>query len=380
MPPTFLVAPDSFKGSLTASDAASIITRAIRSVVSGAKIIQIPIADGGEGTVETLVSTSLGYFIESEVMNAYGGRDIVPWGILGGSQTAVLEIASCAGLPNTPIKKRDPKFTTTYGLGELIKEAIKEHCSEILIGLGGSATNDGGAGMAQALGLRLLDRHGKEIERGGAALIHLHSIDYSKKDSRLNKKRFTGMCDVDISLLGPNGATMMFAKQKGASDEDLNLLEDALANYTEVIRRDSGIDVASIPGSGAAGGLGAGLLAFLNADLRTGIDFILDRVEFDKHCALSDFIITGEGKIDDQSKHGKALSGITARAKRFKRPVIAFAGIVDEQDTKLKKALHVDAMYCITPENQSENEAIQNAARNLEARVKEIIRSIVASI
>ncbi len=377
MPRTFLVAPDSFKGSLSAGDAAMIITRAIRAALPDAVVRQIPIADGGEGSVETLVASSLGYYVEAEVTGAAGEREIVPWGIIGGTQTAILEIASCAGAATLPLRKRDPRTATTYGLGELILEAIREGCTEILVGLGGSMTNDGGAGMAQALGIRLLDKKGRDLERGGAPLARLHAIDLSGKHPSLLFKKFVGVCDVDNPLLGNLGATRVFAKQKGASDEDLSLLEDALARFAEVIRRDLGLDVAAMPHGGAAGGAGAGLAAFLGADLCSGIEFILDRVGFDALCAGADAVITGEGKIDEQTTRGKAVMGVTARAARNRVPVFAFAGLCNERDRKLARALGLERMYAVTPADATEEEAMENAARNLEARVRSAIPGIL---
>lgn len=342
-------------------------------MLPNAMVIQIPIADGGEGTVDTLVTASLGYFMENEVMNGYGEHDIVPWGTIGGTQTAVMEIAAIAGLPGTPLKKRDPKMTTTYGLGELIQIAIEENCTEFLIGLGGSATNDGGAGMAQALGFQLLDKKGKEIPRGGAALLQLYSIDISKRDMRIFFKQFVGICDVDIPVIGESGTTNIFARQKGASEEDCALLEDALGNFCEVVARDLGTDIRSVAGGGASGGLGAGMAAFLNAELKRGIDFVLDRVAFDEKISGADLIITGEGKIDSQTKHGKAISGIAKRALAKKKPVIAFAGIVDEADKKLLKSLGLTSVHCITSEEETEQEAIANAASNLDRKVRSVM-------
>jgi len=357
-----------------------IITRAVRAVVRDAKVHQIPIADGGEGSVETLVSSSLGYYLEAEVTNAVGEREIVPWGMIGSSRTAIVEISSCAGPASVPVRKRDPKITTSYGLGELILEAIREGCTEILVGLGGSATNDGGAGMAQALGVRLLDKDGRDLARGGAALLDLHAIDLSKKNPVLLFNKYVGICDVDNPLLGPLGATHMFAAQKGASDADLPLLEDALARYAEVIKAELGADVASITHGGAAGGAGAGLAAFLGAELCSGIEYILDRVGFDEVCAEADAVITGEGRIDEQTKQGKAVMGVTTRAARNNRPVYAFAGICDERDKKLAKALRLERMYCVTPEDATEEEALENAARNLENRVRAAIPAILRSL
>lgn len=324
-----IVAPDSFKGTLSAPEAAEAMAAGIRSVMPAADIDLIPVADGGEGTTEVLVKATGGRLREHEVLGPLGNPVRATWGILGDGRTAVVETASASGWRLVPADRRNPGFTTTYGTGELILAALDAGVKRIIVGLGGSGTNDGGAGMAEALGARLLDGQGRQLARGGEALLGLKRIDLTALDRRLSAVEIIGACDVANPLLGPEGASLVYGPQKGATPDQARVLDEALGILSAVLRHQTGLDVSAIRGGGAAGGLGAGLAAFLNARLTRGIDLVLDAVGFDERIAGADAIVTGEGSLDRQWKYGKALQGVLERASRAGIPVYAIAGIIE---------------------------------------------------
>jgi glycerate kinase len=324
---TILISPDSFKGSLTAQDAAAAIERGVREVLPDSVVIQHPISDGGEGLVNILTTAYQGTIATTEVQGPLPGQRVkARWGLSQDRSTAIIEMAEAAGLGLVPADKRDPKITTTYGIGQLIRAALDEGASSLVIGIGGSATNDGGAGMAEALGVRFLDQNGIALARGGAALAKLSRIDVQRKDPRLSAIEAIVASDVQNTLCGEEGASLVFGPQKGATAADVKILDSALLHYGEVIRSALGIDVLRVPGSGAAGGLGAGLVAFCGAKLQRGIDVVLGATKFDEHLRSVDLVITGEGRIDEQVRFGKALSGVIERAKRAGVPVLAIVG------------------------------------------------------
>jgi glycerate kinase len=321
-----VIAPQSLKGSLTAAEAGQAIARGVRSVYPTAEITLVPIADGGEGTVQALVDATGGTLIQREVTGPLGEAVMAFFGLLGDGQTAALEMAACAGLPLVPPEQRNPLITTTYGVGELILAALEQHCTRLLIGIGGSATNDGGAGMAQALGVQLLTVKGNEIARGGAALSTLaHIIPYTL-DERLQGCKVEVACDVTNPLCGPIGASAVYGPQKGATAEMVVELDAALAQYAQVIEQDLHRSVKDIPGAGAAGGMGAGLIAFLDAHLRPGAQMVLEAVQLEEHLRSADLVITAEGQIDEQTAYGKSVGAVANLAKRYQIPVLALAG------------------------------------------------------
>ncbi|MBV9616411.1 MAG: glycerate kinase, partial [Ktedonobacteraceae bacterium] len=271
-----VIAPQSLKGSLTAAEAGRAIAYGVQSIYPDAEISIVPIADGGEGTVQALVDATGGTLVQHEVTGPLGEPVTASFGLLGNGQTAAIEMASCAGLPLVPPERRDPRITTTYGVGELIAAALEQSCTHLLIGIGGSATNDGGAGMAQALGAHLMTAEGNEIARGGAALSTLAHIDPSILDERLRACKVEVACDVTNPLCGPMGASAIYGPQKGATPQMVAELDAALAQYAHIIEQDLHRIVKDIPGAGAAGGLGAGLIAFLNAELRPGAQIVLE--------------------------------------------------------------------------------------------------------
>ncbi len=320
-----LVASDSFKGSLTSQQVGTSVMEGIRRVIPEAQVKVLPIADGGEGTVQALVAATGGKLVTVQVTGPLGDPVQARFGLLPDG-TAVLEMAEASGLTLVPEGLRDPTRTTTYGTGELMLKALDMGAARMVIGIGGSATNDGGAGMAQALGVSLKDAQGRELPFGGGALGNLAVIDLSGLDPRVKGVPITVACDVKNPLYGPNGASHIYGPQKGATPEMIRLLDDNLRHLAGIIRDQLGLDVQDIPGAGAAGGLGAGLIAFAGAQLRSGVETVLDTIGFDDHLMGVDLVITGEGRLDHQSVFGKVPVGVAARASRLGIPVIAMVG------------------------------------------------------
>ena len=368
-----VVAPDSFKECLTASEAAEAIAEGIRRVADDVEVVCVPMADGGEGTVEALVHATGGRFIERDVTAPLGDRTRARFGISGDGRTAVIEMASASGLPLVPPEKRNPLVTTTYGTGELIAAALDEGVEKILVGIGGSATVDGGAGMAAALGVKLSDAGGREIPRGGGGLAKLDRIDVSGLDARVKSVTVEVASDVDNPLTGETGAAHVYGPQKGATPEQVELLDEALARLAAVIRRDLHLDVASLPGSGAAGGLGAGLVAFLGAKLRLGVDMVVDAVGLAEKMKGADLVITGEGRMDRQSAFGKTPIGVAQTAKKLDIPVVAVVGAIGEgAEAVLNHG--IDAFFSIHSGPMTLDEALRNAPQLLSQTAAHVMR------
>ncbi|WP_020560728.1 glycerate kinase [Thiofilum flexile] len=359
-----VIAPDSFKESLSALGVAEALAAGLRLALPNAELILAPVADGGEGTTEALVRATQGQLVTETVTDPLGHRLTTQWGILGNGKTAVIETAAAAGLHVVPVALRNPLLTTTYGMGQLIKAALDKGLRHFIIGLGGSATNDGGAGLLQALGLQLLDEQGHELARGGAALAQLQTINTQYFDSRIAQCQFEVACDVTNPLTGTTGASAIFGPQKGATAEQVQLLDQALAQWGAVIKHVTGKTVSTLAGAGAAGGLGAGLLGFCPATLKPGIDLILDAMQFDALVKDADLVITGEGRLDYQTAYGKTPLGVAQRAKRYGIPVIAVAGALSTDAIELNK-LGIDAAFSITPRPMSLSEALPETAHNL---------------
>lgn len=321
-----IVAPDSFKGSMSAVDVANAMEKGILSVFTDAQVIKLPIADGGEGTTETLVSATGGHFMKTEVMGPLGNAVEAVWGILGDGKTAVLEMAAASGLTLITKEERNPQITTTYGTGQLIKAALDQGIRKLIIGIGGSATNDGGSGMARALGVKFLDSEGQELPHGGAALGRLAKIDISQIDKRLDETTILVASDVDNPLCGPKGASAVYGPQKGATPIMVEELDQALKNYALLAEQTVAKDVLVRPGAGAAGGLGAGLMLFTPAQLRPGVQLVLEVTGFEEKVKLADFVITGEGRTDFQTAHGKAPVGVAQAAQKYNVPTLCISG------------------------------------------------------
>jgi glycerate kinase len=326
-----VIAPQALKGSLTAAETGHAIAQGTRHVYPEANIDIIPIADGGEGTVQALVDATEGKLITREVTGPLGEPVQAFFGLLGDGHTAVLEMASSSGLPLVPPERRNPRITTTYGVGELIRAALDADCRRFIIGIGGSATNDGGAGMAQALGATLTTAQGGIIARGGAALSTLAHISTDTMDKRLRECTFQVASDVTNPLCGPTGASAVYGPQKGATPEMVQELDAALAHYARIIEQDLHLSVSQLPGAGAAGGLGAGLIAFLGATLKPGAQIVLEAVHLEESMQNADLVITAEGRLDEQTAYGKSVGAVAALAKRYHLPVLAFAGGLGEQ-------------------------------------------------
>lgn len=324
-----LIAPDSFKGTNSSIRVIGRIEAGIKKVVPDAEFVRIPIADGGEGTVEALVIGAGGEYHTARVTGPMGEEVEAAYGILS-SGVAVIEMAASSGLPLVPADRKNPLVATTYGVGQLIKAALDKGCKHLILGLGGSATNDGGAGMAQALGISFRDREGRELGFGGGPLAGLAVVDMSGADPRLKEIEITIASDVSSPLCGPKGASHVFGPQKGADEAMVLRLDKNLAHLAETVKAQHGLDFAESPGAGAAGGLGYGLLAFCGARIKPGIETVMDAVEIDRQMEGCDLVITGEGKIDGQSVFGKVPVGVAGRAKKYGLPVLAIVGDMGE--------------------------------------------------
>jgi glycerate kinase len=321
-----VVAPNAFKGSLTASQAAAAMARGVREVFPDAEVFEVPVADGGDGTVDALVSAHRGTYLTAAVEGPLGDPVKATYGLIDGGLTGVVELSSASGLTLIPNDRLNPRKASTYGFGELLTAVRIAGASKVIAGIGGSATNDGGAGMAQALGYRLLDGAGAELRRGGAALARLERIDGSGFDPGWRSVNVVVACDVTNPLTGPQGASAVYGPQKGADEGTVRELDAALANFAAVIERDLGKKVADVPGAGAAGGAGAGLLAFLDASLVPGAPLIVTASGFDQKLEGADLVITGEGRVDSQTAYGKAPGEVAKRAQGARIPVLLIAG------------------------------------------------------
>jgi glycerate kinase len=359
--PRVVIAPQSFKGSADAVAVASAIARGVRRVWPRADCVELPLADGGEGTALALVRATGGEMRSARVHDPLGREIDAQWGVLGDRATAVLEMAAASGLPLLGEDERDPRITSTHGTGELILAAAASGAQRIVIGIGGSATNDGGAGMARAFGYRFFDESGAELSEGGGALVHLARIE-GQTDPRLIRPAIDVACDVRNPLLGPEGATAVYGPQKGATPEIQRELEAALTRYADVVEAFVGRDVRSVPGAGAAGGLGAGLIAFLDARLVSGSALVLDAVGFEKRLVGADLVITGEGRIDGQSVYGKLTHAVTVAAKRRGVAVVAVAGVIGPGHEAMREA-GIEAIETLAGSSDADREAAMRDPR-----------------
>ena len=341
-----VIAPDSFKESLTALEVANAIETGFKRIFPNAEYVKLPMADGGEGTVQSLVDATQGRLIEAEVTAPLGKQVKSFFGLSGDGKTAIIEMAAASGLHLVPMDKRDPCQTTSFGTGELIKQALDLGVQHIILGIGGSATNDGGAGMLQALGLRLLDKNGQSIGFGGAALSNLAEIQLADLDPRLQHVQIEVACDVNNPLCGERGASAIFGPQKGATPEMVKELDAALAHFAEIAERDCGKQIKEQPGAGAAGGMGGGLLLLPNVQLKAGVQIVLDNLKLAEQVKEADLVITGEGRMDAQSILGKTPIGVARMAKQFNKPVIAIVGCLRE-DYDVVYEHGIDAVFPI---------------------------------
>lgn len=368
-----VIAPDSFKGSLTSAEVAEAMAKGVKRVLPQADMTLLPLSDGGEGLVDSLVVASGGRLAEFDVTGPHGTPVTAKMGLMGDGQTAVIEMAQASGLILVPENKRNPLVTTTFGTGELIKKALELGCSHLIIGIGGSATNDGGMGMAQALGFRFFDEQGQPLGQGGGELARLARIDASGRDPRLDDVTIEVACDVNNPLTGPQGAAHIYGPQKGATSEMVEFLDAALSNYDQILQQDLGQDVGKVPGAGAAGGLGAGLMALLGGLLVSGIELVLDVLDFDKKVKGACLVLTGEGKFDAQSAFGKVPMGVAHRARKLGVPVVVIAGSV-LPSAEILHGEGVTAYFSILNQPMSLNEAMDHGAELVENQVAEVMR------
>ncbi|TKK19230.1 glycerate kinase [Enterobacter cancerogenus] len=366
-----VIAPDSYKESLSALEVATAIENGFRDIFPTAEYVKLPVADGGEGTVEAMVAATGGRIVPVDVTGPLGERVDGFYGLSGDEQSAFIEMAAASGLERVAPSKRNPLITTSWGTGELIRHALDAGVKHIIIGIGGSATNDGGAGMVQALGAKLLDAHGQPVGQGGGELANLVRIDVSELDRRLADCRIEVACDVTNPLTGEEGASAIFGPQKGATPEMIVTLDNALEHYAQVIARDLDIDVLHLAGGGAAGGMGAALYAFCGAQLRQGIEIVTDALHLDEQVADADLVITGEGRIDSQTIHGKVPVGVARVAKRYNKPVIGIAGSLTA-DVGVVHDHGIDAVFSVIFTICSLEDALENASENVRMAARNI--------
>ncbi|UQY43434.1 glycerate kinase [Erwinia sp. PK3-005] len=370
-----VIAPDSYKESLSALQVASEIENGFRAIFPDAEYVKLPVADGGEGTVEAMVAATQGKIVRLRVTGPLGEPVEAFYGLSGDESCAFIEMAAASGLELVPPARRDPLVTTSWGTGELIANALDRGVQHFIIGIGGSATNDGGAGMVQALGARLLNAQDEQIGYGGGALPQLARIDISQLDPRLRQCRFEVACDVTNPLTGDEGASAIFGPQKGATPALVTQLDNALAHYAKIIQRDLDIDVLHIPGGGAAGGMGAALHAFCQAELRRGIEIVTEALGLDALVKDATLVITGEGRIDSQTVHGKVPIGVAKVAKRYNKPVIGIAGSLTA-DVGVVHQHGLDAVYSVIYSICTLEEALDNAAQNVRMTARNIAATL----
>ncbi len=375
-----LVCPASFKGTLSANQAAEAMAEGARDALPKGRVILLPLSDGGEGLVQVLGSALNAKLVHTKVQGPLAGQQVdAVWALTPDRKTAVIEMASAAGLPLVPTAKRDPGLTTTRGVGELILTALDERVSRIILGLGGSATNDGGAGMASALGYRFLDAGGSPLPDGGSALTHLDRIDASGKDPRIDRTVVVAACDVTNPLTGPDGAAMVYGAQKGGARELLAALDEAMVRLAGIVKRDCGLDVTSVPGAGAAGGMGGGVIAFLHGTLSKGIEVVLDAVHFEDRLHGADLVLTGEGRLDDQTRRGKVIAGVLSRTSPRGTPVIAIAGTSSFEGRIQNVFPGLTEIATLVRSGVSVERAMKEASILLRERTAEVLRTHLCS-
>lgn len=368
----FILVPDSFKGTLSAIEVCNIMKSSIKNLYKDANIISVPVADGGEGTVDAFLYALGGEKKSVWVSDAFNEQKILAHYAMLKDDIAVIEMATCAGLPL--VKNRlEPDKTTTFGVGELIIDAINSGAKKIILGLGGSATNDGGCGMAAALGVKFKDEQNQEFIPTGGTLSQIYKIDMNNIYSKIKDVEFISMCDVDNPLCGRLGASAVFAPQKGADEDMVKSLDEGLAHLAKIIKRDLHIEVKDIKGAGAAGGLGAGSIAFLQSKLTKGIDVILDTIKFDELVSKADIVFTGEGKFDSQSLHGKVVMGVANRSQKYKTPVIVVTGAIGEN---IQEAYNkgITAIFSINKEPMEFSKSALKSKENMILTMENILR------
>lgn len=374
-----VIAPDSYKESLSATQVAQAIEKGFREIFPDAEYVSVPVADGGEGTVDAMITATQGVRMSSPVTGPLGQQVMAEWGISGDGKTAFIEMAQASGLALVPPEQRNPLLTTSRGTGELILHALEKGAQNIIIGIGGSATNDGGAGMVQALGARLTDEAGEEIGFGGGSLLQLRNIDISNMDSRLAHCVINVACDVTNPLLGEYGASRIFGPQKGATESMIRTLDYNLDHFADVIKSALNVDVKNVPGAGAAGGMGAALMSFLGAELRSGIEIVTEALNLEEHIHDCTWVVTGEGRLDSQSIHGKVPVGIASVAKKYHKPVIGIAGSLTK-DVAVVHQYGIDAVFSVLSSIGSLEEAFRGAFENIYRESRNIAATLMVGM
>ncbi|AJF75042.1 MULTISPECIES: glycerate 2-kinase [Raoultella] len=374
-----VIAPDSYKESLSAIEVAQAIEKGFREIFPDAEYVSVPVADGGEGTVEAMIAATQGSEYTALVTGPLGEKVNASWGMSGDGKTAFIEMAAASGLGLVPPALRNPLLTTSRGTGELILQALDHGAKNIIIGIGGSATNDGGAGMVQALGASLRDANGSEIGNGGGSLASLNAIDLRGLDARLQECTIRVACDVTNPLTGDVGASRIFGPQKGASEAMILELDRNLEHYADVIKNDLRVDVKQVAGAGAAGGMGAALMAFLNAELRSGIEIVTQALNLEEHILDCSLVVTGEGRLDSQSIHGKVPVGVASVAKKYHKPVIGIAGSLT-RDVGVVHQFGIDAVFSVLTNITTLEEAFRGASDNIYRASRNIAATLRAGM
>lgn len=369
-----IVAPDSFKGSLSATGAAQAMAAGIHELDSGVDVVLLPAADGGEGTMNTMVEATGGKLVAKQVEDPIGRTISASYGILGDGKTCVIEIAEASGLPLLKKHERNPLIASSYGTGELIRHALDAGFRSFIIGLGGSATNDGGAGMLEALGMKLLDENGKALARGGGELGRLVTLDRSGFDSRIAKSTFLIASDVENPLVGEHGASAVFGPQKGATSENVRQLDGNLRNFADITERLTGVKLHDKKGSGAAGGAGGAMQAFFAGEMRRGVDVVLEAISFQRYVETADLIITGEGRTDSQTLSGKTPFGIAEAAKTGGKPVILISGMVDRRSLVLLKPYFTE-IHSVVGGDITAEQSKKDAFRQLKHKTHKVVET-----
>lgn len=371
-----VISPDSYKGSLSATEVARAISNAIHEVSTSVETVLLPVADGGEGTLEPLVIATGGRFITATVQNPLGKEIEAVYGVLGDEETCVIEMARASGLTLLSQDERNPLKTSTFGTGELICHALDQGFRKFIVGIGGSATNDGGAGMLRALGVKFMNKVKEEIPDGGGSLVSLEELDISGLDKRIQGSQFILACDVDNPLLGKKGSTAVFGPQKGVTTQMENQLESGLTNLANKIAEVTGVRVHQMPGAGAAGGLGGAFLALFPVQMKSGIEVVMEAIQFEKQIQDADLIITGEGKTDKQTLSGKAPMGVALAARKRGIPVLLISGFIEEE-SKGDLSTYFSKLISIVDHSVSVEESLKNPIHYLTARTKETMQAIL---
>lgn len=369
-----IISPDSFKGTMTSGEVTSVIKEAIKKVDNNIETICLPIADGGEGTLDALVKATKGKYLTASVQNPLGKLIEAKYGVLGDGKTCVIEMAQASGLTLINEKEKNPRFATTYGTGQLIQNAMDSGYRHFIIGIGGSATNDGGQGMLRALGMKFIAKDGKEILSDVFQFKELDKIDLSCFDSRISESTFIIACDVDNPLIGSNGATSVFGPQKGVEPQDIKIFDQNLNHYITIIESQQNIAVRHCAGAGAAGGMGAAFMAFFPHQFKPGVDIVLEAVQFSKHLEHADFVITGEGKSDEQTLSGKAPIGVAKLAREQGVPTILLSGAI-ENSHMLKTYFH--QVESVVGEDISVEQSLNNPSYYLDQKVMDLIKRLI---